>query len=258
MYNSIASFSSEIAQEAGKILLGGFRSRDTEISYKSRTNLVTNIDRESEEYLFNSIKKKFPGHTIIAEEGSRHHAGRDYTWYIDPLDATNNFAHGIPYFCISIGVYSRERERVVAGIVYDPFHRELFCAIDGAGSTLNGDMISVSDTDDLGISLVATGFPYDRDMSDRNNLNQFNRVMPAVQGIRRLGSAALDLCYVSCGRFDGYWEPMLHPWDMAAGSLLVKEAGGRVTRYNGEIFDPEYPEIAASNGKIHDQLTSLL
>jgi myo-inositol-1(or 4)-monophosphatase len=258
MYDRIVSFSSEIAYEAGKILLGGFRSRDTEVSYKSRTDLVTNIDRESEEYLYNSIRRKFPGHTVIAEEGSRHDTGKDYIWYVDPLDATNNFAHGIPYFCISIGVFSIELKRVITGVVYDPFHDELFGTAYGSGSTLNGNEISVSETGELGISVVATGFPYDRETHAKNNLIQFNKVMPAVQGIRRLGSAALDLCYVSCGRFDGYWEPMLRPWDMAAGSLIVEEAGGRVTRYNGETFDPEFPEIAASNGKIHDELLGLL
>ncbi len=258
MHDTIASFSSEIAYEAGKILLGGFRSRNTEVSYKSRTDLVTNIDRESEEFLYNSIRKKFPDHTVIAEEGSRHDSGKDYTWYVDPLDATNNFAHGIPYFCISIGVFSIDLGRVIAGVVYDPFHNELFRAAYGSGSTLNGEKISVSGTGELGISIVATGFPYDRETSAKNNLQQFNRIMPVVQGIRRLGSAALDLCYVSCGRFDGYWEPLLRPWDMAAGSLLVEEAGGRVSRYNGESFDPEFPEIAASNGKIHNELTGLL
>lgn len=256
--NRIAEFTEEIAKEAGKILLKGFRSAETTISYKSKTNLVTNIDKESEEFLFTKIKTEFPEHTIIAEEGSRRDTQGEYTWYIDPLDATNNFAHGIPYFCVSIGLFSNTHKRVVLGIVYDPYHNETFRAIHNKGSFLNGSPVKVSDSDDIGISIIATGFPYDKANIEKNNLREFNIFLPRIQGIRRIGSAALDLCYVACGRIDGYWEPGLFPWDMAAGSLLVEEAGGTVTRYNGEIFMPEYPEILASNGKIHNKMVELL
>ncbi len=258
MEEKIFHYSREIAREAGKILLKGFRSEDTEISYKSRTDLVTNIDRESESYLFGKIKEEFPGHTIIAEEGSRQETEGEYVWYIDPIDATNNFAHGIPFFCISIGVFSRKQGRVISGVVFDPYHNEMFSAVRKGGTYLNDMRISVSSTDNIGISIVATGFPYDKGNREKNNLLQFNRVLPRVQGVRRIGSAALDLSYLSCGRTDGYWEPMLYPWDMTAGSLLVEEAGGRVTDYHGNPFNPEYPEIAASNGKIHEQLLELI
>ncbi|MFC1670527.1 inositol monophosphatase family protein [Spirochaetota bacterium] len=258
MLDDFSDFAISISKEAGKILLKGFRSRDTVVSYKSRTNLLTNIDKASEEFLFNKIRDRFKDHSIIAEEGSRRDTDSEYVWYIDPLDATNNFAHGIPIFCTSIGLYSRDLNKVVVGVIYDPFHDELFSAIKSKGSLLNNKKISVSEIDDIGISILATGFPYSKGDDDNNNLNEFNKFLPKIQGIRRLGSAAMDLAYLSCGRIDGFWEPQLHPWDMAGGSLIVEEAGGKVTRYNGDGFDPEYPEILASNGKIHKDMTDIL
>lgn len=257
-WDELAQFMEEISLGAGDIQLRGFRDRSTVVSYKSRTDLVTNIDRESEDYLCEAVRRRFPDHSIVAEEGGRKDAPGDFLWYIDPLDATNNFAHGIPFFCVSLGVFSKEARRVVAGAVYDPVHRELFRALRGEGSFLNGERITVSPTDDPGIALLATGFPYDKENPKTSNLAEFSRFSPRVQGIRRLGSAALDLCYVACGRFDGFWEPALFPWDMAAGSLIVEEAGGRVTNYGGELFDPEYPEILASNGRLHDVLVEIL
>lgn len=254
----LTDFACQIAFEAGKILLKGFRDENTVISYKSRTDLVTNKDRESEEFLFGEVRKRYPGHTIVAEEGSRCDSGGDLAWFMDPLDATNNFAHGIPFFCVSIGVFSRSAGRVVAGAVYDPVHGEMFSAWQDGGAFCNGMPIRVSAIGDLGISLLATGFPYDRQNPEKNNIDQFGRMSPAVQGIRRLGSAALDLCYTACGRFDGYWEPELKPWDMAAGAVIVEEAGGRVTRYDGGPFHPEYPEIVASNGLIHGGMLAVL
>ncbi|MDY6970629.1 MAG: inositol monophosphatase family protein [Spirochaetota bacterium] len=256
--NEIASFAETIALNAGKIISKGFRSKSISISYKSRTNIVTNIDKESEKYLFNSIKDQYPDHTVIAEEGSRREREGEFIWYVDPLDATNNYAHGIPYFCISIGIYSIVEQRSIIGIVYDPFHKEMFKGIYGQGAFLNGDIIEVSRIDDIGISILATGFPYDKTDPKSNNLDEFNAILPCVQGARRMGSAALDLSYVACGRFDGYWEPGLFPWDMAAGSIIVEEAGGKVTKYNGDPFDPECPEIAASNSRIHKELLTCL
>lgn len=254
----IADFAVQISISAGEILLKGFRAVSTTVSYKSRTNLVTNIDRESEEFLFNSIKERFPDHTIIAEEGSRRDPGGEFIWYVDPLDATNNYAHGIPHFCISTGVYSRSREKVVAGVVFDPLHKEMFKAVRGRGAYLNGEKIRVSSTGDIAIALLATGFPYNKAETEENNFKEFNIFVPRIQGIRRIGSAALDLSYTACGRFDGYWEPGLHPWDTAAGSLIVEEAGGRVTKYNGDAFDPEYPEILASNSVLHSIMLDML
>jgi myo-inositol-1(or 4)-monophosphatase len=258
MHDEIAEFAREIAAEAGDIILGGFRSDRTVISYKSRTDLITDCDKASEARLVARITDRFPNHTIIAEEGSRREAPGGYVWYVDPLDGTNNFAHGLPFFCVSIGVLSIELRQVVAGVVYNPFLDEMFYAVRGRGAFLNGAPIRVSLIDDIGISLIATGFPYDKAISDNNNLEEFNRVILRIQGIRRMGSAAIDLSYVACGRLDGYWEGKLNPWDMAAGGLIVEEAGGRVTNYNGGMFHPEYPQIAATNGRIHNQLIELL
>jgi len=251
MFLDILNFSKEISDRAGDILLSGFRSETTVVSYKSRTDLVTNMDKASEKFLYDSISLRFPDHTIIAEEGSRKETEGEFIWYVDPLDATNNYAHGIPFFCVSIGVYSRESKSVICGVVFDPIHREMFSASAGEGAFLNGERIRVSETDDLGISILATGFPYTKEDMEKNNLTQFNAFLPHVQGVRRMGSAALDLCYLACGRVDGYWEPSLKPWDMAAGSIIVREAGGIITGYRGEDFYPEIPGIAASNRKIH-------
>lgn len=258
MQDTFVDFACEISKEAGNILLRGFRSGSTLISHKSRTELVTDADRASEALLVDRISQQFPTHAIIAEEGGRKDAAGGFIWYVDPLDGTNNFAHGLPFFCVSIGVFSIEEQRVVAGVVYSPFMNEMFTAARGKGAFLNETTIRVSTLDDIGDTLVATGFPYDKDVSENNNLKEFNRIITLIQGIRRMGSAAIDLSYVACGRLDGYWEGKLKSWDMAAGSLIVEEAGGMVTRYDGGSFQPEFPEIAASNGKIHDQLLALL
>ncbi|MBN1495853.1 MAG: inositol monophosphatase [Spirochaetes bacterium] len=258
MHAAIAAFAEEVSREAGKILLRGFRSDRTVVSYKSRTDIVTDCDKASEAFLVDAIAKRFPDHTIIAEEGSRRDAAGDYVWYVDPLDGTNNFAHGLPFFCVSIGVFSVRLEQIIAGVVYNPILEETFTAVRGGGAFCNKKPIRVSSIKDIGISLIATGFPYDKDISVNNNLKEFNRIILRIQGIRRMGSAAIDLSYVASGRLDGYWEGKLNPWDMAAGSLIVEEAGGMVTRYNGGPFHPEYPEIAASNGLIHAQLIQLL
>jgi len=258
MLHDILSFADKTAREAGDILMGGFRSKDTIISYKSRTNLVTNMDRASEEYIVKKISGRFPDHAIIAEEGSRKETKGEFIWYVDPLDATNNYAHGLPIFCVSLGVYSRDMNCVVAGVVYDPFHDELFSAVKNNGAHLNGHSIHVSAIDDIGIAVLATGFPYEKENPEKNNLRQFNRILPHIQGIRRMGSAAIDLSYVACGRLDGYWESELCSWDMAAGSLIVQEAGGSVTRYDGSAADPEFPQIVASNGLIHEKILEFL
>lgn len=248
----------DISLKAGAILMKGFRSRATKISYKSRTDMVTSMDGESERFICSEIWKRFPGHAIVAEEGSGRDPGGDYLWYVDPLDATNNYAHGIPFFCVSIAVLSRSSGRIVCGAVYDPCHDELFHASLDHGAYLNGKPAEVSDTADHGIALFSTGFPYAKSDMEHNNLRELNRILPEIQCVRRLGSAALDLCYTACGRVDGYWEPMLKPWDTAAGSIILTEAGGTVSRYNGSPFDPEFPEIAATNGKLHSYLVGML
>jgi len=254
----LTEFAMELCRRAGAILLSGFRAKSTKISYKSRTDIVTNIDHESEEFIVSEIKLLFPDHSIIAEEGNRKSSSGGFTWYIDPLDATNNYAHGIPFFCVSIGVYSSAENCIISGAVYDPFHDEMFHSFYKGGSFCNGEKIRVSNTPDIGIALLSTGFPYVKEDMEKNNLKQLNVFLPKIQCIRRLGSAALDLCYLAAGRIDGYWEAMLKPWDSAAGSLIVTEAGGRVTKYNGEPFDPEFPEILASNGILHDRMIEII
>jgi myo-inositol-1(or 4)-monophosphatase len=257
-YENFTASAMEFCRNAGKILMSGFRSENTVISYKSRTDLVTNIDKESEDYIVSAIKNKYASHSIVAEEGGGRDTDSEFIWYVDPLDATNNFAHGIPFFCISIGVFSRKEKCVVCGAVYDPCHDEMFHAEKNTGAFCNGTRINVSSISDLGIALLATGFPYAKDDMERNNLRQFSRFLPGIQCIRRMGSAALDLCYVASGRVDGFWEPMLKPWDTAAGSLIVLEAGGSVSRYDGTGYDPEFPEILASNGLLHERMVSIL
>lgn len=248
----------EISRNAGDILLSGFRSESTVVSYKSRTDLVTNIDKESEEYIVSAIRSRFSGHSIIAEEGSGSETDSEFVWYVDPLDATNNYAHGIPFFCVSIGVYSRVEKGVVCGAVFDPYHNEMFHAEKGKGAFCNGQPLRVSVISDLGIALLATGFPYAKDDMEKNNIREFSRFLPGIQCIRRLGSAALDLCYVASGRLDGYWEPSLKSWDTAAGSLIVQEAGGMVTGYDGSEYKPGFPETLASNGLLHKKMIEIL
>lgn len=251
-------FMKSIARGAAEILLRGFRASSTVISYKSHTDLVTNIDHASEEYLFNKIHTHYASHSIVAEEGSRSDSGGEYLWYVDPLDGTNNFAHGIPLFSVSLALCSRNPRRVLAGVVYDAFHDELFSARRGGGAFLNDAPIRVSEISDISLSMLATGFPYDKASSEKNNLCEFTRLVPRIQGIRRLGSAAIDLCYVACGRLDGFWEPKLKPWDSSGGSIIVEEAGGSVSTYDGSDYDPEYPEILATNGQIHQAMIAIL
>lgn len=258
LHGEMAAAARETATSAGAILMRGFRSSSTKIGYKSRTDMVTSMDGESEKFICSEIWRRFPDHAIVAEEGSGRDSTGGYLWYVDPLDATNNFAHGIPFFCVSIAALSRDTGSIVCGAVYDPCHGELFHAVLNGGAYLNGTPVKVSETEDPGIALFATGFPYAKTDMEHNNLKELVSILPEIQCVRRLGSAALDLCYTACGRVDGYWEPMLKPWDTAAGSLILTEAGGTVSRYNGSPFDPGYPEIAATNGKLHSYLVRKL
>jgi myo-inositol-1(or 4)-monophosphatase len=258
-YDSLLQCAEETATRAGEeILLKGFISEDKDLSFKGQTDIVTKFDREAEEFICASIRKRFPGHGILAEEGTGTLSDHDLVWIVDPLDATTNFAHGIPHYCVSIGVYSRSVKKTVIGVVYEPNRKELYSSAKGEGAFLNGSRIKVTATADLADSLLATGFPYQKADPRISNLPQLNKILPLVRCVRRMGSAALDLCYVACGRIDGYWEPMLHPWDMAAGSLIVEEAGGSVSDYEGESFNPVCPEIIASNGKIQEKLVGLI
>jgi myo-inositol-1(or 4)-monophosphatase len=241
---------SEIAREAGALLMGYF-ARRVKIEYKGDVDLVTEADRASEKLILERLRARWPGHNVLAEEGGGSEAGSDYRWYVDPLDGTTNFAHGFPVFCISMAL-EHKGERI-AGVVFDPTRDELFSAEKGGGAFLNGQPIHVSKTAKLVESLVATGFPSHK-RHKNPNIHFYHQITLRTHGVRRAGSAALDLCYVACGRFDGYWEFKLNPWDTAAGVLLVEEAGGKVTDFRGGPFQIASREVCASNGLIHEAL----
>ena len=244
----------EVAREAGTLLRErlGLSSR---VSYKGEVDLVTESDNISQSLIVARLSSRFPGHDILAEEGLTRESGSPYRWVVDPLDGTTNFAHQFPVFCVSIGLENEGRTEV--GVVYDPMREEMFWTLGGGGAFLNGRPIRVSAVADLGSSLLATGFPYDiRQTGD--NVAHFGNFVVRAQAIRRCGSAALDLCYVACGRFDGFWEMKLNPWDVCAGALIVKEAGGRASDFSGEEFPGTVPHILASNGLIHGQMMEVL
>ncbi len=251
----IIAVAREAALKAGKILrenIGGTR----QITYKGDINLVTEMDMRSEREVVGTLRAAFPQHGIVAEEETDIRNDSGFTWIIDPLDGTTNYAHGYPCFSVSIAL--EQEGTIMAGVVYDPMREELFSAQKGQGAFLNGKKISVSAIDTLMKSLLATGFPYDRKVSVMNNMNYFHDLLMASQEVRRDGSAALDLCSVASGRFDGFWELKLKPWDVAAGSLIVTEAGGMVTDLSGKKFDLHAEEILASNGRIHRQMVEIL
>ena len=245
----------EIAREAGIFLKDKLNSVHT-IDYKGEINLVTEVDKISEEMITSKINALFPDHDILAEEFTDIDRGSDFRWIIDPLDGTTNYAHGYPYFCVSIAL--ERLNTMTVGIVYDPMLDEMFVAEKGKGAFLNDREIHVSNTRGIIKSLLATGFPYDIREDSHNNLNYFNEMILKAQAIRRAGSAALDLAYVAAGRFDGFWELKLNPWDIAAGWLLVEEAGGIVTDMGGNDYYMESSSILASNGRIHKEMMDVL
>jgi myo-inositol-1(or 4)-monophosphatase len=239
-----------IAREAGALLMGHFR-QDVKVEYKGSADLVTIADRQSEALILGRIRNRFPQHDVMGEEGSRIETGSDYKWYVDPLDGTTNFAHGYPVFCVSLGVEFRGQR--IAGVIYDPTRDEMFAAEKGSGARLNEQPMRVSSTASLSESLVATGFPSQK-RHKNPNIHFYHQLSLRSHGVRRAGSAALDLCNVASGRFDGFWEFNLNPWDTAAGVLIVEEAGGRVTDFAGGPFQLESRETLASNGLLHDAL----
>jgi len=248
------------AKAAGR-LLNGFRGRELAVAYKGAVNIVTEADRQAERLIAEMIRKVYPGHIIIGEEGGEmapplSSTAREPIWFVDPLDGTTNFAHGFPFYCVSIGV--EVDGRVVVGVVYDPVRRELFSAVRGRGAFCNGRRLRVSSTEKLDQSLLVTGFAYDIRTSRRNNVGHFFHFSLRCRGVRRTGSAALDLCYVADGRLDGFWEMNLWPWDTAAGSLIVEEAGGRMSGFDGRPYDLRVPELVASNGRIHEEMIGVL
>lgn len=251
------SFAIETARDAGRLLLEKF-DRGIAVHKKGDINLVTEADLASEALIIERIRSHYPKHAILAEEsGEAVVIGGDTTWkwIIDPLDGTTNYAHGYPCWCVTIALeYNGE---VVIGVTYDPTRNELFAAEKGRGATLNGKTIRVSDTDKLGDSLIVTGFPYDIKQRD-NFARHLTEMLLSSRGVRRDGSAAIDMAYIACGRFDGFWEEGLNPWDVAAGVLLIEEAGGQVSYYNGSKFSIYSPPICASNGLIHSQMLTIL
>ena len=241
---------SEIAREAGALLMGYFHRR-VKIEYKGDVDLVTEADRQSEALILSRIREQWPSHDVMGEEGSRIQTGSDYLWYIDPLDGTTNFAHGFPVFCVSIALEHKATR--VAGAVFDPTRDELFAAELGRGAYLNHSRITVSKIDNLAECLVATGFPSHK-RHKNPNIFFYHQITLRTHGVRRAGSAALDLCSVAAGRVDGFWEFNLNPWDTAAGVLIAEEAGGRVSRFDGSSFQIDSRETLASNGLVHKAL----
>jgi myo-inositol-1(or 4)-monophosphatase len=240
----------ETALEAGRILREEY-ALPPDIRYKGDVDLVTQADRRSEQCIVARLSKYFPGHAIAAEEGTGHESSSDFRWHVDPLDGTTNFAHKYPCFAVSIAL--AQNENVIAGVVYNPIYEELFAAARGEGATLNGKPIAVSQVRNLATSLLCTGFPVHKRLANPN-IHYYYDFTLRSHGVRRDGSAALDLASVACGRFDGFWEFGLKPWDTAAGVLLVQEAGGTVSEFDGRPYRLGGPMVLATNGKIHEEM----
>lgn len=252
----IADSLQEIALEAGEIVKIA-STKTKKIVHKGRIDLVTETDIAVEAMLKTKLAKLLPESDFLAEESAKDTELGEFTWVIDPLDGTTNFAHGLPFVANSIALW--HRDRIVLGVVNLPLLGELFCAVEGQGATMNGQTISVSDESEMEKTLLATGFPYAIDEHLETILKHFSRLLPLTQGIRRPGAAALDLAYIACGRYDGFFESALNPWDTAAGILLIQEAGGLISEYDAKVpytFDSK--TILATNGRIHGELSRLL
>ncbi|BCR04583.1 inositol monophosphatase [Desulfuromonas versatilis] len=239
----------------GKVLMQKF-GRTLSVAHKGEVDLVTEADRASEDAVVAILRGTFPRHDILAEEADHGRRDSRYRWIIDPLDGTTNYAHGFPWFAVSIAL--EVDDEITLGVVYNPAHREMFVAERGGGAFLNDVQIRVSRVSRLDQALLATGFPYDRKSSSVNNYDHFVNFQQSAQACRRAGAASLDLAYTAAGRLDGYWEMKLKPWDVAAGQLLVAEAGGMVSDFDGQSFDPYGRECLASNGLIHAEMVAVL
>jgi myo-inositol-1(or 4)-monophosphatase len=247
----------EAAKEAGKYLKYSVgKVKSIEMKQGEERNLVSEIDKTSEAKIISIIKRHYPNHAILAEESGASSMSADYKWVIDPLDGTTNFLHGLPIFCVTLAV--EYKGEIVAGVVYDPNLDELYTAEKGSGAYCNGKRMRVTQTSDLIGSLLVTGFPYDIAQNPDNAVGHFVNFLMEGQGLRRLGSAALDLSYIAAGRFDGFWEVNLNPWDMAAGVLFVQEAGGKVTDFSGVPSSIYNKQVLATNGVIHDAMLQVL
>ena len=247
----------EAAKDAGKFLKYSIgRVRNVETKKGEVRNLVSEIDKMSEEKIIGTIKRHFPNHAILAEESGGTESQAEYKWIIDPLDGTTNYTHGFPVFCVSIGI--EHKEKLIAGVIYDPNFDELFTAERGKGAFLNGKKISVSKRATLNESMLVTGFPYNISENPNRAIERFINFLVKAQAVRRMGSAAIDLAYVAAGRYEGFWEVALNPWDVAAGVLLIEEAGGKVTSFDGGAYSIYKPELLASNGIVHQQMIEVV
>lgn len=251
----LKSFAVDLARNAGVLLKKKF-SQTHKIQYKGAINIVTEADKMSENLIIEAITRTFPDHGILSEESPAITGAGKLRWIIDPLDGTTNYAHGYPVFCVSIAL--ENDGNVILGVIYDPMREDMFVAERDKGAYLNDKKIAVSSIKDLSRSLLATGFPYDIRDSKENNLDYFNLMAVKVQAIRRAGAAALDLAYLAAGRFDGFWELKLKPWDTAAGCLLVTEAGGVISDITGKKWNLQSPSLLASNALIHEQMIKVL
>ncbi|MFC1600096.1 inositol monophosphatase family protein [Patescibacteria group bacterium] len=248
-------FAVQTAQECGKILMQYYNKPDLKFERKGYNDPATEADLASEKHAISQIRETFPDHAILAEESGKSDKESDYIWIIDPLDGTSNFKHGLPIFCVSIGL--EYKGEIIAGAVYNPRIDEMFSAEKGKGAFLNNEPIKVTDRETKEFCAVATGFAPKPEIIEKN-LPNFNNFMKEGFLIRRMGAAAIDLCYTACGHFDGFWEIGLSPWDIAAGSLIVKEAGGKVTQMDGDPLTMKSPTILATNGKLHETMMELL
>lgn len=250
------SYVEHLARQAGAILRAGYE-KEHQVGYKGVIDLVTEVDHQSEDFLLGEVRRDFPDHHIFSEESGIIQGNLEHVWYIDPLDGTVNYAHHIPIFCVSIAYASRGA--VTLGAVYDPMRDEMFLAERGQGAYLNGRQLRVSAATELQRSLLVTGFPYNAWDTEQDNFANFVKFGKLTQGVRRLGSAALDLCYVAAGRFDGFWEMALNAWDVAAGGLVAEEAGGRVTDVKGnpDYLSPPQSIVACTPG-IHARVLAEL
>ena len=246
----------QISKIAGEIIREGF-GKNFSIEYKTNlSNLVTEIDKKSEETIINFVKKEFPTHSVLAEETGSHKASSEYLWVVDPLDGTSNFAHGFPIFSVSIGV--QKNNETVCGVVYDVMNDIVYSSEKGSGAFRNEQKIFVSENDDIRKSMIVTGFPYNVAENPDHVFERFIAFLKTARAVRRLGSAAIDFCYVASGVFDGFWEVHLNPWDLCAGKLIVEEAGGLVTNFDGEVSDIYSKQILATNGKVHKGMINVL
>ncbi len=246
----------EIAKQAGAIIREGF-GKKLSIDFKTdEANLVTNIDKASEKLIMDFIRKEYPTHSIIAEESGSSKNSSEYTWVIDPLDGTTNFAHGFPIFSVSIGL--QKNGETIIGVIYDVMRDVIYSAEKGSGTYENGKKIFVNSNSILSQSLLVTGFAYNREDEYREAIKKFGNMLTASRGVRRLGSAAIDFCYVANGVFEGFWEAKLAPWDVCAGLLIVEEAGGKTSDFNGNKVKIDSDSFLATNGKVHSKMLEVL